>query len=497
MRTATRINATTLRSLQSLSGQDNLCQINAPIDSTKSETRRQKLLGLRAVLEELLAPVFTKYSTAKHEQSLPSGAILFDRAFELFSSYGNSISKQEFRDEILGAETGLGVLIYSYQSERRFIILNNEKLDVCELLKVIHELKEDEWEDVVPQEIDSVLTAQDVSSALESMQSEYDRSIAKLLVCTGKSRSEIYDLGLKPDRVVKLLREVKERIAASENTTIAANDMVELRYQGKQAKLEQQINEAEKTLESIRGKWTDARIGDLEEKIITLKESLERTVSTLERQTKQAQKRFNQAVRRTARRLVPEQRLTRRSLGAGRKRELDSEDEEWLLKCIEDKATIHGRRHESVLYTHHRVKTRDLLNIANYRRYKQGKRLLRSVSSVATRAGPTNKRSQQAKRHIGKGLWCSKKPPKTEDHGNECTHHQWKHVKLAKEDFFSATNGDASLCISMDDKAYLRPETSEGAKGARQQTILQPSDETLARALPVHDYPEASVYITP
>lgn len=280
VRTARRINPTTLRSLQSLSGKDNLCRINVLIDSTKSETRRQKLLGLRAVLEELLAPVFTKYSTAKHEQSLLSGVILFDRAFELFSSYGNSISKQEFRDEILGVETGLGVLIYSYQSERCFIILNNEKLDVCELLKVIHE--EDEWEDVVPQEIDSVLTAQDLSSALESMETEYDRPIAKLLVCTGKCRSEIYDLGLKPDRVVKLLRDVKERIEASENTTIAANDMVELRYKGKQAKLEQQINEAEKTLESIRGKWTDARDGDLEEKIITLKESLERTVSTLE-----------------------------------------------------------------------------------------------------------------------------------------------------------------------------------------------------------------------
>ena len=41
-------------------------------------------------------------------------------------------------------------------------------------------------------------------------------------------------------------------------------------------------------------------------------------------------------------------------------------------------------------------------------------------------------------------------------------------MKLAKEDFSSATN------------AYLRPETSEGAKVARQQTILQPSDETQA-----------------
>ena len=200
--------------------------------------------------------------------------------------------------------------------------MNNEKLDVCELLKVIHE--EDEWEGVIPEEIDSVLTAQDLSSALEGMETEYDRLIAKLLVCTGKSRSEIYDLSLKPERVVKLLRDVKERIAASENTTIAANDMVELRYKGKQAKLEQQINEAEKTLESIHRKWTDTRIGDLEEKIITLKESLERNASTLERQTKQAQKRLNQAVRRTARRLVAKQRITRRSLDAGRKRELDS-----------------------------------------------------------------------------------------------------------------------------------------------------------------------------
>ena len=58
-------------------------------------------------------------------------------------------------------------------------------------------------------------------------------------------------------------------------------------------------------------------------------------------------------------------------------------------------------------------------------------------------------------------------------------------------------NANGSLCISMDDKAYLRPEITEGAKGARQQTILQPSDETRARSLPVHDFPKASVYITP
>ena len=70
-------------------------------------------------------------------------------------------------------------------------------------------------------------------------------------------------------------------------------------------------------------------------------------------------------------------------------------------------------------------------------------------------------------------------------------------MQLAKEELFSGGNANGSLCISMDDKAYLRSETSEGAKGARQQTILQPSDETRARSLQVHDFPEASVYVTP
>ncbi|KAL9957986.1 hypothetical protein ACROYT_G034946 [Oculina patagonica] len=350
---------------------------------------------------------------------LPSGIMSFERAYEIFCSYGICISNHEFRDELLDMDTGLGVIIYSYKYGR-FIILNDTKLNICEFLEALHGREVEELEP------ESGLSVQDLSRALASMETEYDRWVAKLLVCTGKSRQGIYDLGFKPDRVVRLLRELKERFCAWENSNVAAKDMVELRLMEKKDKLERKISEIEKTMELVRGKWTDARVGDLEEQKIALKESLQNTVATLDRRSKQDEQRFNQAAKRTARRLVAEQRITKRSLGAGRKQELDSEDEEWLVKCIEDKATIHGRRHESVLYTHHRVKCRDLLNIANYRRFNQGKRLL-----------------------------------------------------------------------NMDDKAYLRPETSEGAKGARQQTILQPADETRARSLPVHDFPEASVYITP
>ena len=64
---------------------------------------------------------------------------------------------------------------------------------------------------------------------------------------------------------------------------------------------------------------------------------------------------------------------------------------------------------------------------------------------------------------MGLGLWCSKKPPKTEERDNECTHHQRKHVALAKQHVFGPEAGERrsfALAISMDDKAYLRPGTS-------------------------------------
>ena len=246
------------------------------------------------------------------------------RAYEIFGSYVIYMSKHEFCDELLDKDTGLVVIIYSYKSGR-FVILNDTKLDICQFLEVLHRRGAEESEPA-----ESGLSAEDLSRALASMESEYDRWVAKLLVCTGKSPQEIYDLGFKP---------------------VAGKDMVELRLKEKRVKLERKIGEIEKTMELMRGKWIDARVEDLEEQTIALKESLESTVATLERQSKQDEQRFNQVAKRTARRLVAEQRITKRRLGSGRNQELDSEDEEWLVKCIEDKATIHGRRHESVLYT--------------------------------------------------------------------------------------------------------------------------------------------------
>lgn len=49
----------------------------------------------------------------------------------------------------------------------------------------------------------------------------------------------------------------------------------------------------------------------------------------------------------------------------------------------------------------------------------------------------------------------------------------------------------------MDDKAYLRPGTSEGFEKARNLRILTLTDEEKARKLPKYDWQEKMVYVTP
>lgn len=129
------------------------------------------------------------------------------------------------------------------------------------------------------------------------------------------------------------------------------------------------------------------------------------------RETKYGNKQFKQGVKRIADNLLEETRIKRRKLGQGAHSKVDSDDEEFVVKCIEDKATSHGRRHDSVLYLNHRVKAKDFRGTVNYFRARLGKKLIRSNTTIYNRSRPKNSRSLQSKKHIAKGLFCAKKAP--------------------------------------------------------------------------------------
>ena len=64
--------------------------------------------------------------------------------------------------------------------------------------------------------------------------------------------------------------------------------------------------------------------------------------------------------------LILDKRVGMRKASSGRPQQIDEEDEQFILQCIEEKATANGRRHDAVLYTGHRVKKKDFLKLANY-----------------------------------------------------------------------------------------------------------------------------------
>ena len=234
---------------------------------------------------------------------------------------------------------------------------------------------------------------------------------------------------------------------------------------------------------------------------------------------------WKQRVKRKAQELFEERRVKRRALSnQGRPCLLDSEDEEFLAKAIEDKATYHGRRKDAVMYTNRRVKSRDCLNIVNYNLKRRGRKLVKSYTTVYNRSRPKNKRSIQAKKHKGKGLFCFKKPPKAEDRDNENTKYQRGHVKnlkyalfakspskeVANDDqtnesrmqYFTDSNehyatDDLAILYSADDKNYIRPGTSEGLSKTRNERIITLTDAEKAKKLPKYDRPEKLVYVTP
>lgn len=150
---------------------------------------------------------------------------------------------------------------------------------------------------------------------------------------------------------------------------------------------------------------------------------------------KSAAEKVRRAVKTRAGLLIVENRVKRRKLGAHRPTEMDEHEEQYLLKATEDMSTCHGRRHDTVVYLHHRLKAKDMLRIVNHRTATKGKRPLKVVSTVLTRGKPKRASSNQAKRHTGQSLFCCEKPPKTEDCQTELTHHQRAHVKNAVENF--------------------------------------------------------------
>ena len=266
------------------------------------------------------------------------------------------------------------------------------------------------------------LDGNSLSKIISSMDTEYDRMALKAVIFAIHSRAKTYNLGIKPERAVKFLSKVLMASEESERALQAAEDIFKLRTSERISKSEAQVQSIDQKIEKQVHLLSQKRMLDLEGERNALKERLN-DLKTLEVSDDQrANRRVKQATKRIANQLLESHRVKRRKLGAGPPSLLDK-DEEFIAKAIESKSTCHGRRHETTLFTHHRVKKRHFLSLAQYSLLQRGKKLIKSATTVTNRGKPKNVRAVATKAHQhGKWLWCAKKPPKTEAHDTESTH---------------------------------------------------------------------------
>ena len=88
---------------------------------------------------------------------------------------------------------------------------------------------------------DLTLIASNTTAILESMESEWDRKCACVLLGSTRSDSELQNIGLDANKICAATKVIVTGVEECENKKLAANDMVNLRIASKVKQLSQEI----------------------------------------------------------------------------------------------------------------------------------------------------------------------------------------------------------------------------------------------------------------
>ncbi|KAK2569662.1 hypothetical protein P5673_005494 [Acropora cervicornis] len=179
------------------------------------------------------------------------------------------------------------------------------------------------------------LTGELLKAMLSSMDSEWDRKVARVLLRSNRSLSELHNLEY-------------------ENEMLAAEDIVALPLKEKLSKIDERIKNTEAKIKCKEGIWKQDMVDDLREQLeIDIDRSQEYKTLLEPVQEKKTTNKLKQMRKRQAEQLLESNCLNRRGCGknVGRPSMLDNDDETFVSKAIEEKATYHGRRHNPIMYT--------------------------------------------------------------------------------------------------------------------------------------------------
>ena len=204
-----------------------------------------------------------------------------------------------------------------------------------------------------------------------------------------RSRREIDALGIDSDSIARDRNMVFGFINSVTNVEKEAEQVLFETLNRKIERIKNDIKKYKTKLSEKSNLWKEYQLEDLKEKIADLSEKL-LDVELLKTKDESKIDSLKLRIKRIKNNIIHERRLKLRKRGSGRKVLMDENDEIFLAKAIENKATAHGRRKDSVLYLNHRVKKKDILKLVNYNREKRSLALLKSVTAVYNCSRPKN-----------------------------------------------------------------------------------------------------------
>ena len=219
-------------SLQTCKVGNNLDKLEGLLKCTKSKSLGKILSGLIYILHQLLAQ--SKIT------SKSIGFISFEDAYGLYCGFFDSSPEDvSFRDHVLHRDHGLCVIITEVFG-KRYILLKNEEVSCQDFFLELETLSEENtMSDLRGQRFP--LDSESLNKILNSMDTEYDRLALKAVIFALHSRSQTYELGIKPDRAVKFLSKVLTVADESEKALKTAEDILKLKTRERVEKVEKKI----------------------------------------------------------------------------------------------------------------------------------------------------------------------------------------------------------------------------------------------------------------
>ena len=338
------------RSLQSAGIQQVTKILTSRVGSAGIDEDKQVYKGLLAVWNQLIL--------LNEENGMVSvkSYILFNEGLELFLGYFKSYIpgtklreyRSKFRDALMNKNYGLRVNLIYVDTDIQYIVLRPDSCDLESFYSELIGVKRENHVERVNLSVDFL------RGVISTIDSEWDKICLKVVISASRSRREIKELGMDPDTIPRLAEKVIEVIQERKRAELAGADIVNLRIRKKEETLESEVERHQNKLLF----WSKERLDELEDRIALMKDALNDLKKLRKPETKYEKQKIQQMIMRQVNHLLEINRVKRRqTTNQGPQQRIDSELEEFVAKSMEDKATYHGRRHDTVMYVNQRVET--------------------------------------------------------------------------------------------------------------------------------------------